>query len=247
MRITVDLHNHSCLSPCAEDDFTPALLCIQAMEKGIQALALSDHNSCLNNPAFAEVAAVCGILPLFGIEVNTVEDVHVLVLFERLEDSMEFGSYIDHMLPDIKNDPHLLGNQLIVDADGKVTGTFPKSLISTSGISFEDTIEEGLSRDALVVPAHIDRYANSVLANLGFLPDLPYSAVEMIRPDLDAETWGKTRITGSDAHCFEQVGRRSFSLEVEERSFQGIKEGLRRGLVTLKGQAPTGGSPERTT
>jgi len=236
MRIKVDLHNHSCLSPCANDDFTPALLCVQALETGIQALALSDHNSCLNNPAFAEVANVCGLLPLFGIEVNTIEDVHVLVLFERLEDSLEFGSYIDYLLPDIKNDPKRFGNQLIVDADGNTTGTFEKSLITTSGISFEDTIEEGLSRDALVIPAHIDRFANSALANLGFLPKLPYSAVEVLRPDLDAETWGNTRITGSDAHCFEQVGRRAFSLEVEEVSFQGIKEGLRRGLVTLRGQ-----------
>jgi hypothetical protein len=180
MRLSVDLHNHSCLSPCANDDFTPALLCIQAMEQGIQVLGLTDHNSCLNNPAFAAVAKVCGILPLFGIEVNTIEDVHVLVLFEHLEDSLDFGSYIQRMLPDIPTIPNFCGNQLIVDEDGNTTGTFPNSLLSTSGISYEDTIEEGMSRDALVIPAHIDRYANSALANLGFLPDLPYSAVEMI-------------------------------------------------------------------
>lgn len=234
MRIKLDLHNHSCLSPCANDDFTPALLAIQAMETGIQVLALSDHNTCLNNPAFSSVCQLCGIFPLFGIEVNTVEDVHVLVLFEHLEDSLEFGAFIDHLLPDIKNDPKLFGNQLIVDADGNTTGTFSKSLLSTSGISYEDTIEEGLSRDALVIPAHIDRPANSVLANLGFLPKLPYSAVEAIRPDLKAETWGNTIITGSDAHAYEQVGRRAFELEVDELSFSGIKEGLRRGLVTLR-------------
>ncbi|MCH3908182.1 MAG: PHP domain-containing protein [Sphaerochaeta sp.] len=243
MRLSVDLHNHSCLSPCANDDFTPALLCIQAMEQGIQVLGLTDHNSCLNNPAFAAVAKVCGILPLFGIEVNTIEDVHVLVLFEHLEDSLDFGSYIQRMLPDIPNNPKLLGNQLIVDEDGNTTGTFPNSLLSTSGISYEDTIEEGMSRDALVIPAHIDRYANSALANLGFLPDLPYSAVEMIHPSHQAETWGNTRITGSDAHCFEQVGRRSFQLEAESCTFQGIKEGLRRGLVTLKESSSASISP----
>lgn len=235
MRVTCDLHNHSCLSPCGNDDLTPALLCIQAMELGIRVLALTDHNSCLNNPAFADVCSVCGIFPLFGIEVTTVEEVHVLVLFEHLKDSLEFGAYIDTMLPPIANDPKLFGNQIIVDADGRETGTFEKSLITSSGISFEDTIEEGLSRDALVIPAHIDRPSNSVLANLGFLPNLPYSAVEAIRPGaLTAETWGNTLITGSDAHAFEQVGRRSFSLDIESLDYEGIKGALEKNRVLLR-------------
>jgi hypothetical protein len=205
------------------------------MECGINVLALSDHNTCLNNPAFKEVCTLCGIFPLFGIEVNTIEDVHVLVLFERLEDSLEFGSYIDFLLPPIKNDPKLFGNQLIVDADGNTKGILEKSLLSTSGISFEDTIEEGLSRDALIIPAHIDRPANSALANLGFLPDLSYTAVEAIRPDgVIGKANGKTIITGSDAHAFEQVGRRAFELDVEELSFPGIKEGLRRGPAIFR-------------
>jgi hypothetical protein len=201
---------------------------------GIQALALTDHNTCLNNSAFKEACKLCGILPFYGIEVTTVEDVHVLVLFEKLQDSLEFGSFIDYLLPPTKNNPHLFGNQLIVNDEGEVQGTFEKSLLGTSGISFDDTIEEGLSRDALVIPAHIDRPANSALANLGFLPNLSYSAVEAIHIPLKAETWGNTIITGSDAHCFENVGRRAFFLEIEELSFSGIKEGLRRGLVTYR-------------
>jgi PHP family Zn ribbon phosphoesterase len=230
----IDLHNHSCLSPCGDDELTPALLAVEAMEQGIDILALTDHNSCRNLPPFAEACSLCGILGLFGIEVNTIEDVHVLVLFGHLQDAMEFGTFVEYLLPPIQNRPKLFGNQNIVDIEGTVLDTFDKLLISSSGISFSDLVEEGLSRDALVIPAHIDRYANSALANLGFLPDLPYSAVEAISVPVEADIHGKTVITGSDAHCLQQLGRRSCRLELEEISFAALKRGLADGHVLYR-------------
>ena len=234
MLVKVDLHNHSCLSPCGSDDLTPALLAVEAMEQGINILALSDHNSARNLPAFKEACELCSIMPLFGIEVTTIEEVHVLTLFEKLEDAMQFGSFIEFLLPPIKNDCRLFGNQLVVNMEGEVLETVEKLLISTSGISFSDVIEEALSRDALVIPAHIDRFANSALANLGFLPDLPYSALEAIRLPVEAETYNKTILTASDAHRLEEVGRRSCYLEMEELSFEALKAALEHGLVTYK-------------
>jgi len=234
MLVKVDLHNHSCLSPCGSDDLTPALLAVEAMEQGIGILALSDHNSGRNLPAFKEACELCSIMALYGIEVTTVEEVHVLTLFEKLEDAMQFGSFIEFLLPPIKNDPRLFGNQLVVNLEGEVLETVDKLLISTSGISFSDVVEEALSRDALVIPAHIDRFANSALANLGFLPNLPYSALEAIRLPVEAETYNKTILTASDAHRLEEVGRRSCYLEMEELSFEALKAALERGLVTYR-------------
>jgi PHP family Zn ribbon phosphoesterase len=202
------------------------------MEQGIQILALTDHNCTRNLPAFSEACELCGIMGLYGIEVNTIEDVHVLVLFEKLHDAMEFGSFIEFLLPPIKNNPKLFGNQNIVNLEGEVTGTVEKLLLSTSGISFNDVIEEGLSRDALVIPAHIDRNANSALSTLGFLPDLPYSAVEAIRLPVDAQTYGKTILTGSDAHYLQHVGRRACYLEMPNLSFASLKLGLASGKIS---------------
>ncbi len=234
MLVKVDLHNHSCLSPCGSDDLTPALLAVEAMEQGIQILALTDHNSARNLPAFKEACELCSIMGLFGIEVTTVEDVHVLTLFEKIEDAMQFGSFIEYLLPPIKNKTRLFGNQLVVNVEGEVLESVEKLLISTSGISFSDVIEEAISRDALVIPAHIDKRANSVLANLGFLPDLPYSALEAIKLPVEAETYNKTILTASDAHRLEEVGQRSCYLEMEELSFEALKASLSRGLVTYK-------------
>ena len=46
-----DFHMHSCLSPCGDDDMTPANLVGMAFVNGLQAIALTDHNSSLNCPA----------------------------------------------------------------------------------------------------------------------------------------------------------------------------------------------------
>ena len=89
MLVKVDLHNHSCLSPCGSDDLTPALLAVEAMEQGTGILALSDHNSARNLPAFKQACELCSVMAMFGVEVTTVEEVHVLTLFEKLEDAME--------------------------------------------------------------------------------------------------------------------------------------------------------------
>ncbi len=90
-----------------------------------------------------------------------------------------------------------------------------QDLITTCGISLEDVVSETLSRDGLVIPAHIDKKANSILTNLGFLPDLPYSAIEAINPADIKESYNKAIITGSDAHYLNQVGTRSCFIEVK--------------------------------
>ena len=232
MRVKLDLHNHSCLSPCGDDELTPALLAVEAMEQGIQILALCDHNSTRNLPAFKEACELCSLMGLYGMEVSTAEDVHILTIFENIEDAMQFGAFIEYLLPPIKNNPRLFGNQLVVNLEGEVCETVEKLLISSSGISFSDVVEEALSRDALVIPAHIDRSANSVLSNLGFLPDLPYSALEAVRIPVSAETYGKTILTGSDAHHLLQVGKRACFLEMEDISFKALKKALMEGNVS---------------
>jgi len=232
MKIKIDLHNHSCLSPCGSDDMIPSLIAFEAMEKEIDILALTDHNCSRNLIPFKEACDLCDIIPIFGMEVNTIEDVHVLTLFEKIEDAQEFGFYIETLLPKIKNDPKLFGNQNIVDMEGNIITTFDKSLLTTCGISLEDVVNECLSRDGLVIPAHIDKKANSILSNLGFLPDLNYSALEAIRPFDLKETNNKTIIQGSDAHYLEHIGRRSCFLEQSEKSYQGLKQGLIDGNVS---------------
>ena len=234
MRWRIDLHNHSCLSPCGSNLLLPAVLAIEALDAGIDILALTDHNSTRNLPAFAEACEIAGITAIFGLEVTTVEEVHVLALFEHLRDAMEFGEFIEFLLPDIRNVSQLFGDQLIVDLAGEVVGELEKSLYGAADISFENLIEEVLARDGLAIPAHIDRPSNGVLSNLGFLPEIRYSALEAIRIPVMCQTWGNPIVQGSDAHIIEHIGRRFCYIESETRDFQGLKGALEGHAVTYQ-------------
>jgi PHP family Zn ribbon phosphoesterase len=220
--VRIDLHNHSCLSPCADDWLLPSLLALEAMEKGIQILGLTDHNATQNLPAFEEACALCSIMGVYGIEVTTIEEVHLLVLFERREEAVRFGTYIQGTLPKWPNVPSSLGRQLIVDVQGTIIHELELMLANASSLSFDEVVEQATALGALVIPAHIDRPTHSVLTNLGFLPDLPYSAVEMVRPS--PQKWSV--VTASDAHFLSDVGTRSCTIMLEELSWQALKEGL---------------------
>ena len=64
------LHIHSCLAPCADDDMTPANIAGMAALQGLNLVALTDHNSCKNCPAFFEAAKKQGIIPVAGMELT---------------------------------------------------------------------------------------------------------------------------------------------------------------------------------
>ena len=114
-RYFYDLHVHSCLSPCADDDMTPNNIAGMAALKGLQIVALTDHNSCKNCPAFFEACRRNGIIPVAGMELTTAEDIHVVCLFEELESAMAFDREIERHLSPIRNRPEIFGNQWILD------------------------------------------------------------------------------------------------------------------------------------
>lgn len=226
MRWCVDVHNHSCLSPCASDHLLPSILALEAYEKGINLLALSDHNSGQNLPPFKEACEIVGITPIFGIEVTTIEEAHLLLLFETLQIALEFSSWIESLLPPLKNKPTLFGNQLVTNVDGTAVTECPLFLSGATSLSFDELVREALKEGALVIPAHIDRPYHSVLSQLGFLPPLAYSAVEVIRypPAIDIGSY--TPIQSSDAHYIEHIGRRYCYFDSPLEGFAALKEAL---------------------
>ena len=94
MEISYDLHIHSCLSPCGDDEMTPWNLVGMAKVLGLDAIALTDHNTAKNCPAFLQVAAAAGIRALPGMELNTSEEIHTVCLFRKLENALAFDRYV---------------------------------------------------------------------------------------------------------------------------------------------------------
>ena len=156
-RYYYDLHVHSCLSPCADDDMTPNNIAGMAALKGLQIVALTDHNSCKNCPAFFTACKRQGIIPIAGMELSTAEDIHIVCLFEDLEAAMRFDKEIEGHLMPIANRPEIFGNQLILDGEDEQIGVEEKLLISATDLWIDDAIDLARSFGAHVHPAHVDR------------------------------------------------------------------------------------------
>ena len=80
-----DLHIHSCLSPCANLEMSPGEIVARAKAAGMDGIALTDHQSARNCPAIAECANRAGLKCLYGLEVQTAEEVHTVALFDTVE------------------------------------------------------------------------------------------------------------------------------------------------------------------
>ncbi len=203
-----DLHIHSCLSPCADNDMTPNNIAGMGAIKGLNILALTDHNSTKNCPAFFEACKRQGIIAIAGMELSTAEDIHLVCLFAELDDAMRFGEEIEKHLMPIKNRPEIFGDQLILDGEDEVVGEEATLLISATDLPVDEAIELAKSFGAHVHPAHIDRTSNGMVAILGDVPEEYGFRVFELR---DRENIGKlsatveglcddTTVICSDAH-----------------------------------------------
>ena len=180
MTVRTDLHIHSCLSPCADEDMTPADLAGMSFINGQRLIALTDHNSARNCPAAAAAAAAYGLGFIPGMEVTTSEDIHAVCLFPDLCCALDFDGYIYRHIPDIPNRPEVFGNQVILDADGCVLGTEPRLLITGCDISILDLPGIVAGYGGVCYPAHIDREGNGLLGILGaWPPELDVRAAEV--------------------------------------------------------------------
>ena len=161
---------------------------------------------------------------LYGMEITTSEEVHVLSLFDQLEPALDFGRRIYASLQNFPNDPERFGDQPIVTVDGAIIDFADKLLIGATEFPFSDLVPMALEAGALCIPAHIDRAYFGALAQLGFLPDLPYSAVEVIarKTPNKAGKWPVVRF--SDSHGLDQIGCRFTEVAISEFSVPALRE-----------------------
>jgi PHP family Zn ribbon phosphoesterase len=232
MALLADFHNHSCLSPCGSLDLSPRVLAELANARELNVLALTDHNSSLNCPAFAKVCPPLGILPIFGMEATTQEEIHILCLFTSLEASLTFSEYAYSILLPFPNDPEKTGDQVYVDEEDNIEGELEYYLVNPLELTVDTIGPRVAEYGGIVIPAHVDRPAFSMTSQLGVVVDGPWSALECTRlPPLFNEapldTLSYPLITSSDAHYPEHVARRPFKLDVsmEELAPRGLGGG----------------------
>ena len=225
MKLFYDFHIHSCLSPCGDEDSTPNNIVNMALVKGLNVIALADHNTGKNCPAAMAVGKKNGLVVLPAMELTTSEDIHVLCLFERYEDLEKLETYIQKTRLKIKNKPEIFGRQRILDENDEPIGEEEHLLIASSGVSVEEIAPLAESFGGIAGPAHVDKPANSVIAVLGaFDYGLGFRLVECAH-ETDVAL---PRIVDSDAHYLWDISEPEHWIEAETCSARGVFAALRK-------------------
>ncbi len=212
-----DLHVHTVLSPCAEVEMIPPLIVRRATELALGIIAITDHNSAENVAAVMEAAEGLDLTVLPGMEVQTREEVHLLCLFEGLEEVLDWQEMVYTCLPPEPHVPSLFGPQFVVDTTGGFVRHHDRLLATSTSLSVEDVAQGVQERKGLCIAAHVDRPFFSLLANLGFVPpDVPFAAMEITR-HADAEDLRRQHpslagfpfVCSGDAHRLSEISDRT--------------------------------------
>lgn len=223
-RYSFDFHLHSCLSPCGDNDMTPANIAAMCALAGYDIVALTDHNTTGNCAAFCRAAAEHGLLALPGMELTVAEEAHIVCLFPDLDSAAAFGELVRRHLPPIQNRPEFFGHQLLMDSRDSVLGEETALLAGATDIRAAEVLPLMKQFGGTAYPAHIDRDSFSLLSNLGLWdPSLGFTLAELSlraapdirrRPDLA----GLRFITGCDAHYLHQIPDPAQWLELPSKS-----------------------------
>ncbi len=230
MQLSYDLHIHSCLSPCGDDDMTPFNIVGMASIKGLDVIAVTDHNTCKNCPAIMHHAEKLGILAIPGMELTTSEEVHSLCLFPSLKMAMQFDEYVQSQLLKIPNDEAIFGKQQVMDFNDTIITNEKNLLVSATLISFYDIFDLTKKYGGITIPAHVDKKTNSVISNLGFIPqESKFTTVEIKNKDNLAEVLNSNHylkickiLHNSDAHLLQDINEPTEKIEVEHKSIESI-------------------------
>jgi 3',5'-nucleoside bisphosphate phosphatase len=233
-RYRADCHIHTLLSPCAGLEMTPLNIVRKAVESKLQIIGITDHNSTRHAFLVKKLAEKEQIFTLTGAEITTREEVHCLVFFEHTYQLSKFQQFIDEHITFIPNNEKYFGYQPVIDDKENIIEMIPYYLPAAlqAGIHLvEQTVHE---LDGIFIPAHIDRQANGIFSQLGFIPsDLHCDALGISAKAnekhvkqqyvLQQET---TLIRNSDAHYLEHFGEISTVFNMSEISFSEIRKTL---------------------
>ncbi len=214
---------------------TPANIAGMAAVKGLDVIAVTDHNSCRNCAPTMKMAEEYGVIALPGMELCTEEEVHVVCLFPDLYTAMDFDGYVYDKMLKIPNKEKIFGEQLLYNDIDDIIGKEPNLLLCNTSIRFDEVFALTEERNGIMIPAHIDKTTNSLIANLGFIPpDSQFTCAEVrdlnkLSGLLDTQLYlSRCRIiSNSDAHYLEHINEPEHTIDVTGLSAAEIIKALK--------------------
>jgi predicted metal-dependent phosphoesterase TrpH len=190
---------------------TPRNIVWHASRYGIDIVAITDHNACDNVSAAIKAAQKYGVTVLPGMEVETREEIHLLTLFETLDQLEEWAVITRAHMSGLLNDEDKFGAQFVVDAEDNLLAVKEEMLLAPLDLGLNEVAEHTAALGGLCVASHIDRPAYSIISQLGFIPpDVKVGAVETsanitrneaLRRFAQLSDWPV--LSSSDAHTIE--------------------------------------------
>ncbi len=231
--IRADLHIHSCLSPCGDEEMRPRAVVKQALAMGLDMIAICDHNSAENIASFMGAGSEKGLTVLPGMEVTSKEEIHLLALFNRQEDCMALQDLVYQNLPG-ENVEEVFGRQMVVDEEDEEIGVNRKMLIGATLLPVEQIVSAVVSFGGVAIASHIDRQAFSLLGQLGFIPEgMPLDGLEISSRTSQEEARERFHsyrrfsfVRSSDAHYLEDIGKSFTRFLLEKATSDEVKKAL---------------------
>ena len=225
-----DLHIHTCLSPCADDEMSPKNIVEQAKIKKLDIIGICDHNSAENVTATRKNGERRDITVIGGIEVTSQEEVHILALFNCEKDLFGFQTVIYEKLSGF-NDDRVFGKQLIVNENDEIVGINDRLLIGATSLPVNEIVQKIHDLKGLAVASHIDRERFSIIGQLGYIPEgLQLDALELsphyARREKSLEDYEFPVVTFSDAHFPEDIGKSFTVFLMEKATIDEMKKAL---------------------
>jgi 3',5'-nucleoside bisphosphate phosphatase len=231
LRVAYDLHIHSSLSPCADNDMTPNNIVNMSILKGLDVIAVTDHNSCANLHAILKCAKNTPLLVIPAMELETSEEIHVVCLFPDIEKAIEMQNLVYSRLPNIRNKEGIFGEQLILNEYDELICKEDRLLLTSTSITINEVFQlVNNELHGIAIPAHIDRQANSILSSFGIMPeDIAIQCVEIsdkkAEDMVDAKDFkisNMKKIYSSDAHYLWNIHEREWFIEVEKLTIEDV-------------------------
>lgn len=243
MKVWMDLHIHSCLSPCADEDMTPNNIVNMACLNGLDIIALTDHNSVGNVEATMEVGTKAGLVIVPGMELCVSEEYHMICLFPDLKAALDFQERVYELLPPFKNREDIFGAQIRMDALDREIGREERLLSGACGMDTETAISLVRDMGGVILPAHINRESFSMLNTLGTIPpEYDFHYLECSKncdlekllgehPELRVYNF----LHSSDAHFLWDILEQEVSLDLPEKSATALLQHLSASKEILTG------------
>lgn len=232
MKIFYDFHIHSALSPCADDESTPCNIVNMAVLNGLNAIALTDHNSVKNCRAAINAAKDRNLLVIPGMELTTNEDIHILCLFDDIKKAEDFEDYIKRDMIKIKNKVNVFGHQYIYNENDSISGEEEMLLSVATGVPSYKAADIVKSYGGVAIPAHINRESNGIISILGDIDkSMGFNTVEITDKDGGKDGLNLSDfkiICDSDAHNLNNISEAVNFIEIPKVTAKDIIKYLKK-------------------